>query len=259
MIHKWEEPPISGKRGSGTLFFTHCNMRCLFCQNHSISQGGFGMEITGRRFRSICMRLFDEGAHNINLVTPTIYTEVLIPELRLLKQERELTIVWNSNGFERTETLRRLEGVVDVYLPDLKYADDEIALKYSLVAKYPEYAKSAIHEMARQVQENQYDSDGILRKGMIVRHLIIPGEKANSLAVLEWIRASLGIRFPVSLMSQYTPFHMAHLYPNLMRRLSQAEYEKIIDHAAELGLDGFTQDIDSASSDYTPDFNLNGL
>jgi putative pyruvate formate lyase activating enzyme len=259
-LHHWEEPPISGTRGSGTIFFDHCNLRCRFCQNHDISQRDRGREVTPDRLLAIMQQLEQQGAHNINLVSPTHYSEQLLPVLGAACSRLQIPIVWNSNGYEKAETLARFEGLVQVYLPDLKYHSDELARACSSAPDYFRYASAAITEMKRQVGLNRYDEHGIIEKGLIIRHLVLPGHTDDSKLLLRWMRDDLGPRTSVSLMSQYYPVHLASELPGMNRRLSPEEYDDVRRCYDELGFEeGFAQDHSSASRDYTPDFDGRGI
>jgi len=259
-LHHWEEPPISGTRGSGTIFFSHCNLRCRFCQNYDISQLGNGHEVTPERLLAMMLELEQQGAHNINLVSPTHYTEQLLPVLEHAAARLKIPVVWNSNGYEKAETIRRLEGLVRIYLPDLKYHADELARACSSAPDYFRFASAAITEMKRQVGQNRYDEHGIVEKGLIIRHLVLPGHAEDSKRILTWIRDDLGPCTHVSLMSQYYPVHRAAELPGMNRRLSTGEYEDVRRLFDELGFEeGFAQEPSSASRDYTPDFNGKGL
>ncbi|MEO0226121.1 MAG: radical SAM protein [candidate division WOR-3 bacterium] len=261
-LHYYEEPCISGKQGSGTIFFSHCNLHCKFCQNYKISQKYFGKIVTAERLVEIMFELKTRGALNINLVSPTPYTEQLISVLEYVKVKNKLNlpIIWNSNGYEKIETLRNLSGLVDVYLPDLKYFSSALSLKFSGVKDYFKWASSALLEMRRQLPEDIFNKDGIMEKGLILRHLVLPGQIEDSKKVLEWVRRSLGRKTIVSLMAQYYPTYCATDYPPLDRRLTQDEYQEVCDYFLELGFtDGFFQELSSAESSYTPDFNLEGV
>jgi putative pyruvate formate lyase activating enzyme len=259
-LHHWEEPPISGTRGSGTVFFSHCNLRCKFCQNYGISQHGQGREVTPERLLAIMLELEQQGAHNINLVSPTHYSDQLLPVLELARAKLQVPIVWNSNGYEKSETIARFEGLVQVYLPDLKYYSDELAGACSSAPDYFRFASAAITEMKRQVGRNQYDDHGIIEKGLIIRHLVLPGHANDSKELLKWILDDLGPRTSVSLMAQYYPVHRAAELPGMDRRLSGDEYEDVRRLFEELGFDeGFAQEPTSASRDYTPDFDGRGV
>ena len=273
-LHHWEEPPISGTRGSGTIFFSHCNLRCRFCQNYEISQVGLGTrsdapdvsvmsrahEVTPERLLAIMLELEQQGAHNVNLVSPPHYSDQLLPVLERARAKLKVPIVWNSNGYEKTETLARLEGLVQVYLPDLKYHSDELARACSSAPDYFRYASAAITEMKRQVGRNRYDEDGIIEKGLIIRHLVLPGHTDDSRRLLTWIHDDLGPRTSVSLMAQYYPVHRAADLPGMNRRLSVEEYDDVRRLFEELGFEeGFAQEPSSASREYTPDFDGRGL
>jgi putative pyruvate formate lyase activating enzyme len=259
-LHLWEEPPISGTRGSGTIFLSHCNLRCRFCQNYDISQLGRGREVTPERLLAIMLELEQQGAHNINLVSPTHYSDQLLPVLERARAKLKVPIVWNSNGYEKAETLARLEGLVQVYLPDLKYHSDELARACSSAPEYFRFASAAITEMKRQVGRNRYDEHGIIEKGLIIRHLVLPGHADDSKQILTWIHDDLGPRTSVSLMAQYYPVHRAADLPGMNRRLSADEYEDVRRHFEALGFEeGFAQEPSSASRDYTPDFNGKGV
>jgi putative pyruvate formate lyase activating enzyme len=258
-LHHWEEPPISGTRGSGTIFFSHCNLRCRFCQNYDISQLGQGREVRPERLLAIMLELVQQGAHNVNLVSPTHYSDQLIPLLEQARAKLRVPIVWNSNGYEKVETLARLDGLVQVYLPDLKYHSDELARACSSAPDYFRHASAAITEMKRQVGTNRYDDSGIIEKGIIIRHLVLPGHADDSKQILSWIHDSLGPRAHVSLMSQYYPVHGAAELPGMNRRLSSDEYADVRRHFDNLGFEeGFAQELSSASRDYTPSFDGRG-
>ncbi|HHW03787.1 MAG TPA: radical SAM protein [Thermoanaerobacterales bacterium] len=259
--HRWEEPCISGEKGSGTVFFTHCNLRCIFCQNFRISQEGYGKAVTIDELAGIFLRLQQEGVHNINLVTPTIYTLQIIEAIKSARsQGLSLPIVWNSNAYESADVIRILKGFVDVYLPDLKYFDDDIAVKYSKAPNYFNIATRAILEMFSQVGEPVFDEKGIIKRGLIIRHLVLPGHKEDSKRILRWIAENLPKGVYISLMSQYMPYYKAESHPELNRRLSAAEYDEIVEYFFELGLEnGFVQEEGASSEEYVPDFDLGGL
>ncbi|MEG6570661.1 radical SAM protein [Thermoanaerobacterium thermosaccharolyticum] len=260
-LHEWEEPCISGTRGSGTVFFTGCNLRCVFCQNYKISQGNFGVSVSPEKLANIFMNLEKSGAHNINLVSPTIFIPK-IKEAIIIARNNGLSIpiVYNSNAYENVESLKTLDGLIDIYLPDLKYYSDETAIKYSKAPHYFEFATKAILEMYRQVGYPVFDNDGIMKKGIIIRHLILPGKLDETKEILKWIRDNLPKEIYVSLMGQYTPFYNANKYQELNRRISNKEYEEAIEYFFEIGLEnGFVQDDESASESYIPDFDLEGI
>ena len=254
--HTWEEPPISGTRGSGTVFFSGCNLRCVFCQNHVISHERRGRAVTEDKLLDMLMALADTGVHNVNLVTPTHYTPQLVRVLEKIKPHLHIPIVWNSSGYERTESLSMLDGLVDIYLPDFKYVSSELSSAYSGAPDYAEVAGAAILTMMRQVGRVQLDADGIMMRGMIVRHLVLPGCRKDSIAVVNRLAELLPAEeFKLSLMRQYTPeFASACPYSNLHRRVTDFEYRSVVDEAMRLGLDGYTQGKDAATSDYTPHF-----
>lgn len=256
-LHLWEEPPISGTRGSGAIFFSGCPLRCVFCQNEAISQRHFGIPLTPERIRALCLELINQGAHNINLVSPTHYAHILS---KVLEHPLPVPVVWNTGGYERLETLAALEGKVDIYLPDLKYLDHATAVRYSAARDYPEVATAAIREMVRQVGPVQLDEDGILRKGVIIRHLILPGQLPGARAVMDWVAETFQpgeVLF--SLMSQYVPLGRAEQFPEINRVLRKSEARKAAEYMELLGLEGFTQEPSAASQAYLPDFDLTGL
>ena len=256
-LHAWEEPPISGKNGSGTIFFGGCNLRCVFCQNRAISHGGVGRKMNDDALLDAMLRLQDAGAHNINLVTPSHYTLQLARLLERAKPHLHIPIVWNSSAYESVESLAALDGLVDVYLPDVKYFSPAVSAAYSSAPDYFSVAIPAIGEMLRQVGDARlYSEDGILLRGVIVRHLILPGCRSDSIDLLTALAKKFGTdAFLLSLMGQYTPeFAEDAPYPNLHRRLTTFEYQSVQRVASDLGFDGFSQDLASATSEYTPDF-----
>ena len=257
-LHFGEEPCISGTRGSGTIFFTGCNLRCCFCQNETISRGGTGRPVTVARLREIFRALEDRGAHNINLVTGTQFTPAIA---EALEEPRSVPVVWNSSGYESPETLRLLEGKVQVYLPDFKYADGALAQRLSGAADYPDRAAEALREMLRQTGPCQTDGDGLLRRGVLVRHLLLPGKPENAKGVIDRVRALCppgSIRF--SLMSQYVPLGEALTMPDMARRVRRAEYRAAVSYLTACGFtDGYTQEPDAATTDMIPAFDLTGV
>lgn len=260
-LHQWEEPCISGEKGSGTVFFTGCNMKCVFCQNYELSHGLKGKEITADRLAQIFLELQSQGAHNINLVSPTPYAPQIAAAVRLAKAGGlVLPVIYNTNGYEKVETLRLLKGIVDIYLPDIKYYSDETALELSSAPSYFSHATMAVAAMLEQVGHPVFDRDGMLVRGVIVRHLILPGRLEESKRILDWVRQHMGAGAFVSLMCQYTPMYRAAEFTGMDRRLTQEEYDEIIDYFFEIGLEnGFAQELDSATSDYTPDFDFSGI
>ena len=258
--HLWEEPCISGVRGSGTVFFSGCELGCVFCQNREISRGNFGMEVTEARLAEIFLELQGQQVHNINLVTPLQYTPQILAALDLAKPELSLPVVVNCGGYARKETLERWQNYADIWLPDLKYHSAELSARYSGAADYFDYASKAIIEMHRQQPVVEWNADGTLRRGLIVRHLILPGAWKDSLQLLEWLDSALPKDgFLLSLMRQYTPTEACGEYPEINRRLTTFEYDKVVNRAAEMGFRGFTQEASSAKAEYTPDFDLTGV
>ena len=254
--HYDEEPVISGTRGSGAVFFSGCSLRCRFCQNYGISHDNYGQRVSVARLREIYFELIGQGVHNINLVNPTHFTAAI---LESLEGGLPVPVVWNTGGYERVETIRRLEGRVQVYLPDLKYIDDYSAKRYSAAGNYFEYASQAIREMLQQVGPVMLDGDGIIQSGVIVRHLILPGRAEESMRVLDWIAENLSGAW-ISLMAQYLPFGKVAGVDQLDRRLTQDEYDKVVDHLIALGLeDGFVQELSSSDEKYIPSFDLTGV
>ena len=247
--HFDEEPVISGTHGAGTIFFCGCNLRCVYCQNYSISSEDAGRVITPYRLSEEYRRLEDMGVHNIEFVTPTHYADAIIESLGYYRPR--LPLIWNTSGYEKVETLRRLEGIIDVYLPDFKYSDDALAQRLSSCPDYAETAVAAIAEMLRQTGANIVE-DGLLQKGVIIRHLVLPSHTKNSIGVLERIAGEFGVGVPVSLMSQYFPAGRAHEFPDINRRVTAREYRKVLDKLYELGLDGYAQDMASADQKYVP-------
>ena len=257
-LHFDEEPCISGSRGSGAIFFSGCTLGCVYCQNWQISHEHFGRELQPGELRRLFDRLIGEEAHNINLVTGTPFTRAILEAIE--EKPMPVPVVWNSSGYERLETLKMLRGRVQVYLPDLKYLDVPGARDYSLAPDYPEVAKKALREMARQVGEPVFDEEDVMVRGMIVRHLILPGRVRQSLRVLDWIHDNLPEGTYVSLMAQYLPCGKAKKMPPLDRRITQQEYDQVVDHLIALGMEnGFAQELSSASESYIPPFDLTGL
>lgn len=257
-IHKWEEPCISGERGSGTIFFSGCNLRCIFCQNDTISRSGYGREISVDMLGKLMLYQQQTGAENINLVSPTQFSGQIAEALEKYKKLIRIPVVYNSNGYESVEQLRRLEGLVDVYLPDFKYSDNKIAVEYSSAPHYFEVASAAIAEMKRQRPKNVL-VNGMLRRGVIVRHLVLPGNLDNSKHVLDYL-ASFDKNICVSLMAQYFPTKDVKSHNVLGRTLSQDEYDEICSYFKQKGLhNGYFQELSSNSEEYVPDWSLNKL
>lgn len=256
-LHYWEEPCISGKKGSGAIFFTGCSLQCVFCQNYQIStEKSVGKRITVKELSDIFQRLEREGAQTINLVNPTHFAAAIREALLLYKPS--VPVVYNSGGYDRVETLRSLDGLIDVYLPDWKYAVPELGALYSGAEDYAQVVKTAVSEMVRQTGAPIFNEEGILLKGTLVRHLILPSNTRNSIRVLEEI-AGISDKVLVSLMAQYVPCGKAEKYPEINRRITSREYKKVQQRLFELGLDGFVQERESAKKEYIPPFNLEGV
>ena len=257
-LHHWEEPPISGSRGSGAIFFSGCSLGCVFCQNRKISHQDFGEGITLERLEEICGELISQGAHNLNFVNPTHYAHILGELLERCRPT--VPVVFNTGGYDKVDTLRTLEGKVDIYLPDLKYLDGATAGRYSKAPDYPETAQAAIREMVRQTGPCQFDGNGLLLKGTVIRHLILPGQVGQAKAVMDWIaREFPGGTALFSLMSQYTPWGDLKNCPEINRRLRPSEIRAAREYMENLGLAGFTQERTSAREEYTPPFDLTGV
>ena len=256
-LHFWEEPCISGEKGSGTVFFSYCPLKCVYCQNFEISRGNAGKEITVERLSEIFLELQNKGAHNINLVTPTHYVTEIIKALRLTK-DLKIPVVYNTSGYESVETLKLLKGIVDIYLVDFKYMDESLAKKYSKVPDYPEVAKKAIEEMVNQVGEAQFKDD-IMQKGVIVRHLLLPSHLDDSKNILKYLYDTYQNKIFYSLMSQYTPVRKTE-FLNLNRKVTEEEYESLVDFAVDLGIEnGFIQEGEASSESFIPQFDNEGV
>ena len=257
-LHMWEEPIISGTNGSGTIFFSNCNLRCLYCQNKKISIDGYGKYISNKRLEEIMLELQDKGAHNINLVTPTHYVPNIISILKKIKnKELKIPVVYNTSSYENVGTLIACRGLVDIYLADLRYYDDTLGEKYSLCSNYFETATMAIDEMYRQVSKYELDENGLLKKGLVVRVLIIPGHIDDSKKIIEYLYKTYGDDIFISIMNQYTPINNCK-YSNLNRKLTDKEYDEVIDYALSIGVtNAFIQEGDTATSSFIPDFNKN--
>ena len=260
-LHYWEEPCISGSRGSGAVFFSGCTIRCCFCQNHEISSGGFGQEITVERLADIFLELQDKGAHNINLVTPSQFLPSIIEALDRVKHRLLIPVVYNCGGYEKQETLHVLKDYIDIYLPDIKFYDSGLSEKYVQAGDYFEYTSRAVRTMIQQTGEPVFDSEGLMKSGVIIRHMVMPGAYKDSLKILEWMNSQLPEKkFMISLMSQYTPFYKASEHPEINRRITTYEYQIVVDKAIEFGFtDGYMQEKSSAKEEYTPPFNLEGV
>ena len=260
MKHFGEEPVITGTNGSGTIFFSGCVLKCLFCQNYPISHKLKGENYTAEQLEYAIFDLEQQGVHNINLVSPTQFLHLLIPVLEKCKSRLSIPVVYNTGGYERPEMIRKLQGLVDIYLPDFKYFDNELAKKYSSAENYFEVVTAALKEMYRQVGRYKLDENGIMQKGLVIRHLTLPTHRHDSVKVLEWIAENLPKdEILISLMSQYTPFYRSNEFKELSRRISTFEYNFVLDKAQELGLDGFMQEKSAAKEEYTPDFDFVGI
>lgn len=257
--HYGEEPCISGTRGSGTVFFAGCNLHCVFCQNRAISQGISGDAVSVAQLRDIFLRLRDSGVHNINLVTPSHYTTAIAEALSGL--ELGIPVVWNSSGYESAESLRRMEGLVQVYMPDFKYACPEAAARYSGAPDYPERALETVCEMYRQAGPFRLDEDGILQRGLLIRHLILPGAAENTLRVIDAVEDHLPAKHIMfSLMSQYTPMPGTERFPELQRRVSWEEYERCASYLEFSDIEfGYFQSPESATEEMIPAFDGTGV
>lgn len=260
-LHMWEEPCISGKKGSGAVFFSGCGLRCSFCQNRDIAIGDSGKEITVERLAEIFLELQEKGAANLNLVTGTHYVPQIICALELARGKGlGLPVVYNSSGYENVKTIRMLEGYVDVYLPDLKYMEPELAAAFSHAEDYPKEAQAAIAEMIRQTGPCQFGEDGYIRRGTIVRHLILPGHTKNSIAVLKYLHQTYGEDIFISVMNQFTPVWKNERYPELNRKVTWREYEKVLNAAVELGIEnGYFQEGETAKESFIPAFDYEGV
>lgn len=260
-LHFWEEPCISGEAGSGTVFFSGCNLRCIFCQNHEISRMDMKKEVQVERLAEIFLELQEKGALNINLVTPTHYIPQIIMALDLAKAKgMNLPVVYNTSGYESVEALRKLEGYVQVYLPDFKYMDHELAKAYSSAYDYPEKTKLALDEMVRQVGKAEFSDDGIIQKGVIVRHLVLPNHIDDSKNVIQYLYERYGDDIYISIMNQYTPLKQVEKISDLNRKVTEEEYEDVLEFAISLGVEnGFIQEGETQSESFIPAFDFEGV
>lgn len=260
-LHLWEEPCISGTQGSGTVFFSGCTLKCCFCQNSQISCENFGKTLSVSQLSEIFLKLQEEGAHNLNLVTPTQYLPFIIEALDNIKKLLSIPVIYNCGGYERPEVISLLKDYVDIYMPDLKYYDASLSFSYSKAKDYFSFASKAIQKMIEQTGVPTFNKEGILQKGVLIRHLVLPGCKEDSMKLLEWLNETLPRNSSLlSLLSQYTPVYKAAKHPKINRRVTTYEYNKVLDKAISLGLtQGFMQERSSASSAYTPSFQLEGL
>ena len=257
-LHYFEEPCISGKEGSGTIFFSHCNMKCMFCQNHEISQEGKGKAITVEKLAEIMVNQQKRGAHNINLVTPTMYSTQIKEAIRIAKEKGlRIPIIYNSNGYESITALKNLEGYIDIYLPDLKYYSNTLAEKYSKAPNYFEIATKAIREMIRQVGKPILDENGIMKKGVMIRHLVLPNHLLNTKGILKWIQENIKEDVWVSIMAQYFPTYQVREDKLLGRKLTKEEYDRVKEWIDEFGLvNGYMQELGEHEEEYVPNFDL---
>lgn len=262
-LHPWEEPCISGTAGSGTVFFSGCTLKCVFCQNYSLSHENFGKEVSIDRLAEIFLELQAQGAHNISLVTATQYLPSIRKALEISRPSLHIPVVYNCGGYERVETLREYSDCIDIYLPDLKYYSSSLSQKYSAAKDYFSVASEAIKEMIRLTGGLVWDKEApsILKKGVLIRHMVLPGSREDSILLLHWIKENLPEgQYLLSMMSQYTPFYKSSLYPEINRRITSYEYNKVVDAAIDLGLtNGYMQEKSSAKEEYTPPFDLSGI
>lgn len=255
-LHYYEEPCISGEKGSGTVFFTNCNLNCIYCQNYKISQEGKGYEITIEELANIFLKQQENGANNINLVTPTMYAYQIIEALKIAKSKGlKLPIIYNTNGYENIETIKALKGYIDIYMPDLKYYSDELAIKYSKAPNYFNMATQAILEMIKQVGMPKFDENGIMQKGVIIRHLVLPGHIQNSKHILKWLKENVDKKAYISIMAQYFPTYKAKEDKYLNRKLTNKEYSEIENYLYTLDIqNGYMQDLGKHEEEYVPNF-----
>ena len=259
-LHMWEEPCISGENGSGTVFFTGCNLKCVFCQNHTIAVGGTGKEVSTEQLADLFLMLQEKEAHNINLVTPSHYVPSIVKALNIAKSNGlSIPIVYNTSAYDSVETLSLLDGLVDIYLPDFKYVSSTLSTKYSHAKDYFEVARKALAEMFRQVGTPVFSGD-MMQKGIIVRHLLLPGCMEDTKAVLHYLYETYGDRIFISIMNQYTPLPHVEKYPELNRKVTEAEYDEVVNFAIDLGIEnGFIQEGETADESFIPAFDFTGL
>jgi putative pyruvate formate lyase activating enzyme len=260
-LHMWEEPCISGTNGSGTVFFSGCSLGCVYCQNYNIANGLSGKEITTERLTEIFLELQSKGAHNINLVTPTHFVVQIIDAIVIgRKNGLKIPIVYNTSGYEKVEIIKMLEGYVSVYLPDLKYMDENIAKKYSNCKDYFQHASKAIEEMVRQTGEIEFDEEGMVVKGVIVRHMTLPGYIEDSKNIIKYLNETFGDKIYMSIMNQYTPLTEVTKYPEINRKITNDEYDELVDYAVDIGVEnGFIQEGETALESFIPDFDCEGV
>lgn len=260
-LHMWEEPCISGEEGSGTVFFSGCTLRCVYCQNYDIARATTGKGITKERLAEIFIELQEKGANNINLVTPTQYTTEIIWAVEKARNiGLRLPIIYNCSGYEKVETLQKLEGIVDIYLTDFKYMDSDIAMRYSKAVDYPDVAQKALREMVRQLPQAQFDERGMMIKGVIVRHLLLPGYLDNAKEVVRYVYETYKDAVFLSLMNQYTPLPHVESFPEINRKVTEEEYDELVDYAIEIGVEnGFVQEGETAEESFIPAFDYEGI
>ncbi len=258
VLHFWEEPCISGIHGSGAVFFSGCALQCCFCQNQKIAAGNYGIAITSARLAEIFLELQEQGAHNINLVTASHVLPWVVEALEKIKSKLNIPVVWNTGGYEQMASLKKLDGLIDIYLTDFKFFDPKTAKHYAHAPDYPEIAESALREMLRQTGKPAFQEE-LLKKGCLVRHLVMPGHRHESIALVKHLYACFGNdQFLLSLMAQYTPLAESE-FPELCRRITKMEYHSVLKISQELDFSGYSQEISSAMREYTPDFDLQGL
>jgi putative pyruvate formate lyase activating enzyme len=259
-VHLWEEPCISGESGSGAIFFSNCNLQCVFCQNYNISHEGYGKVISIERLAQIMLELQEKKSNNINLVTPSLYIPLIKSAIQIARTRGlNIPIIYNSSGYEDVSALRELEGLIDIYLPDIKYYDDKYSVKYSKAPNYFEYTSKAIFEMLRQVGTPLFENE-MLKKGVMIRHLMLPGLLFDSKKIIDWVVSELPKEIYFNIMCQYTPMGEASKFPEINKKINKKHYEALLDYAISNGIEnGFFQDFESASDEYTPDFNLDGV
>ena len=260
-LHQWEEPCISYRNGAGTVFFSGCSLHCCYCQNNEISNLLKGKMLTPRQLADVFLSLRDKGADNIELVTPTHFVPDIIKALDMVKHKLGIPVIYNTGGYELAETIDMLKGYIDVYMPDIKYFSPEVSARYSYAADYFEYASQAVKAMTEQAGELEYNSEGGLISGTVIRHLVLPGQRHDSMKIIGWIAENIPReKALVSIMGQYTPFEFVReKYPELSRRITKMEYNSVLRRAEELGIEGFSQERRSASEEYVPDFDMAGL
>jgi len=260
-LHMWEEPCISGETGSGTIFFSFCNLKCVYCQNYNISTKNYGKEITINKLSEIMLELQEKGANNINLVTPTHYVPQIIEAIKIARRKKlTIPIVYNTSGYEKKETIKLLNGYIDIYLTDVKYFSDEYALKYSKAKNYFKYASESLDEMFKQVGTPIFNEDGIMTKGIIVRHLVLPNLVNDSKKIIKYLYNTYNDNIYISIMNQYTPLEHVKKYSELNRTITQNEYDEIIDYALNLEIENaFIQEGETQKESFIPDFDNTGI